>query len=76
MLRVTVEIVPHGDEDRKSVIALLDIWNDLTGTPTYGNYKYTLHHIEAPIPKQTGTIKKFKRAEGPLALIQKILGRV
>ena len=37
-LRVTIEIVPHGIESAKRKLASIEIVNDLTGTPTMGNY--------------------------------------
>lgn len=42
MLRVTIELVPHGDESRKKVIAQGEIANAATGTWANGNYTYTL----------------------------------
>lgn len=39
MIRVTVELVPFGDESRKVVIASAKIRNDGTGTPSRGNYE-------------------------------------
>lgn len=38
MLRVTIELVPHGDESRKSTLATAIIANDGTGDATTGNY--------------------------------------
>lgn len=38
MLRVTVEVVPLGDEDQKKVLGVIRIGNDATGTHEYGNY--------------------------------------
>ena len=40
MLRITIELVPHGVEERKEVIGVTTISNDATGTDTAGNYKY------------------------------------
>ncbi len=37
-LRVTVELIPHGDESRKRKMAVVDITNDGTGTHEVGNY--------------------------------------
>ena len=37
-LRITIELIPHGDESRKSKIAVVDIENDRTGTSEFGNY--------------------------------------
>lgn len=38
MLRVTVELLQHGDENKKSLLGVLDIANTGTGTPTSGTY--------------------------------------
>jgi len=37
-LRVTVELIPRGDESRKRKVAVVDIANDGTGTHEVGNY--------------------------------------
>ena len=37
-LRVTVELIPRGDESRKRTVAVVDITNDGTGTHEVGNY--------------------------------------
>lgn len=42
MLRITIELVPKGDESRKEVIGVGTIANDATGDMTTGNYKYHL----------------------------------
>jgi len=41
MLRVTIELVPFGDETRARVIGTGKIWNDGTSDerPIYGNYE-------------------------------------
>lgn len=38
MLRVTVEIVPFGDEERKRTLGSMTIINDMTGDLKSGNY--------------------------------------
>jgi hypothetical protein len=38
MLRVTVELLPHGSEDEKRRLAVIDIANDGTGDALVGNY--------------------------------------
>ena len=37
-LRITIELVPRGNEKKKEKIAILDVENDGTGTETQGNY--------------------------------------
>lgn len=45
-LRVTIELIPHGDENRKSTQAVLNITNDGTVSPSSGegNYRCGLYH--------------------------------
>ena len=38
MLKVTVELIPHGDEARTKQIGYMKIVNDGTGTHEVGNY--------------------------------------
>jgi len=40
-LRVTIELIPHGDENRKRTVAVVDIANDGTGNHEVGNYDVT-----------------------------------
>ena len=42
MLRITIELVPHGIESRARVIAVGKIANNATGTPRLGNYTFEL----------------------------------
>lgn len=37
-LRVTIELIPRGDESHKRKVAVVDITNDETGTHEVGNY--------------------------------------
>lgn len=39
MIRITIELWPHGNENTKEVIGLIDISNDGTGTSSRGNYQ-------------------------------------
>lgn len=38
-LRITIELIPFGDEKRKRKIAIIDVINDGTGTSLIGNYR-------------------------------------
>jgi hypothetical protein len=40
MLRVTVELVPHGDESRTHVIETMDIWNSSIYPDENNTYQY------------------------------------
>jgi hypothetical protein len=46
MLRVTVELIPNGDEEGKRKLAQLDIVNDGTGTAWNGHYDVLLTQFE------------------------------
>jgi hypothetical protein len=37
-IRITVELIPYGDEDQKQNLAIIDVENDGTGTYEMGNY--------------------------------------
>ena len=45
MIRITVELVPHGDESRARVLAHGIIANDGTGTLERGNYNFVLGYV-------------------------------
>lgn len=42
MLRCTIELVPHGFEERKRTIGIIEIANDGSGDYDQGNYKVIL----------------------------------
>jgi hypothetical protein len=42
MIRITIEMLPHGDESRKRHMGTMEIANDATGTGTAGNYRVRL----------------------------------
>ena len=50
-IRVTMEIIPRGDESRKFVAGVLDIENDATGTHAIGNYNL---RISGPVQDEPG----------------------
>jgi hypothetical protein len=41
MLRIKIELVPHGVESQATIIQEIKIWNDLSGTPEFENYGYS-----------------------------------
>jgi hypothetical protein len=74
MLRVTIELVPHGDETRAREIGVMLIANDGEGTHTKGNYAYVYGYTDRRgVRFSTGTVKNFYRNQGAWALIKKIL---
>lgn len=60
MIRVVIELWPHGDESRKRLLASADIGNDGTGSPEVGNYVYRLRNKAGAIWKK-GHITGFPR---------------
>jgi len=60
MIRVTVELLPGGCEVRKKTIGTAHISNNLTGTPTRGNYNFTLYDAGGKWWK-AGTLSGFPR---------------
>jgi len=71
MIRVTIEILPSGDESRKRHIGTVEIANDGTGSRDIGNYSIRLAKFGAP--KQTwlkGKLVGFDRIKrGPYDLL-------
>jgi len=41
-LRITIEVIPHGDESKKFLVAQVDTVNIGTGTSLYGDYSVTI----------------------------------
>lgn len=74
MIRVTIEIVPHGDEGRARVIGSGTIINDGTGTPDSGNYEYNITFRDHTV---SGKYTGYPRGvHGPWYLLFKILQQV
>ncbi|OQB10144.1 MAG: hypothetical protein BWY21_00520 [Parcubacteria group bacterium ADurb.Bin216] len=71
MIRVTVELVPFGEESQKKVIGTMKIINDATGSREMGNYKYSIQN-EAGDTVESGVYKGFPRALRIWRLIQEI----
>lgn len=62
MIRITIELVPHGVEYLSRTIGVATIANDGTGTKDVGNYVYKLFtEEESPKLWKTGEIKGFER---------------
>lgn len=74
MLRITVELVPHGDEDRAKEIAQMVIANDGTGDPYLGNYEGWIGADEyTDEPAKFGIIKGHDRSKGVWELVRLML---
>lgn len=61
MIRITVEMVPRGDESRKRKLAMMEIVNENTGTMEVGNYTGTLHAEYTNPAGRKGRIEGFRR---------------
>jgi hypothetical protein len=61
MVRVTVELIPHGDESRPRTLGVMEIANDGTGTDHVGNYGGTLHAEYTGAEGRPGRVEKFFR---------------
>lgn len=70
MIRVTVELFPHGQVTRGIVLGQFFIINDGTGSPTKGNYKIS----EKDGPRLD--LKNYPREKGFLKLVEKSLLKI
>jgi hypothetical protein len=61
MIRVTVDLVPHGVESRKRTIGTLTIRNTGTGTEEVGNYKAVLNAEYMKGDGRSGQVFSFHR---------------
>lgn len=83
MLRVTVEVIPHGDEGKKFPIAQMHIVNDMThNSVDMGNYDYLITGPDAPFEKRfinplvlCGRVENHDRSKACWSLIKKALTR-
>lgn len=78
MIVVTMELWPGGTEDRKRGLGVVVITNDGTGTPEYGNYRYTISHAgkffgKRKEPFKQGRVKGFSRKLSPYRLLCRVL---
>lgn len=62
MIRVTVELVPRGDESRARILCRGLIVNDGSGTLRTGNYRFSLSQQGRPnVQSREGEVKDFPR---------------
>lgn len=75
MIRVTVELVPHGDESRARVLARGTMTNDGTGTLQRGNYRFQLSQSGRPnATSRVGSVRDFpRRAKNVWWLLREVL---
>jgi hypothetical protein len=78
MIRVTVELIPHGKEEDKTVIALGEIANNLKGTLEYGSYNYmfTYRGKDNKPMVVSGVLKNHKRSDSVIKLLHLVLRNV
>lgn len=78
MIRVTIELVPFGNEEEKSTLGEISIINDLTSSkrPEFGNYIIKYKNLEYPYEKRIVNIKNHKREDGYLKLLQKVVNKL
>ena len=79
-IRVTMEIIPRGDESRRFVAGVLEIENDGTGDNETGNYKMRL---SGPVKDgdvsimndywQVGELRQFRRNRGWWSCVREAL---
>jgi hypothetical protein len=75
MLRVTIELLPFGREDRKRHLGTVDIANDGRGTRERGDYKVRLSKFGRPFTEwRSGAVQGFPRLTlGPYDLLLRAL---
>ncbi len=80
-IRVTMEIIPKGDESKKFVAGVIDIINDGTGDygngQGIGNYDWRItgpvHEEYGPDFWEKGRLEKFKRKRGWWSCVKEVL---
>jgi hypothetical protein len=74
VIRVTVEIVPFGEESQAYKVGTMLIANDGFGNSDYGNYGFAYQYDDRrDVPVAFGTIERFPRNLGAWALVKKVL---
>ena len=61
MIRVTVELLPLGNEQRKRTLGTLEICNDATGDDSIGNYEGRLNAEYTDESGRYGRVMQFNR---------------
>lgn len=73
MLRITIDLIPHGDKSRTQTISEIEITNDGTGSAEYGNYGATIN-LGSSLTAITH-VSGFPRKLGVLQLLRLILNQ-
>ncbi len=61
MIRITVEMIPRGDESKKHTLAWMEIANDGKGGDLVGNYDAVLHGEYTSASGRKGRVEGFNR---------------
>jgi hypothetical protein len=82
-IRVTMEIIPHGDERRKFVAGVLEIENDTRGGLLIGNYDLKISGPvkdgDMAVPNQfwsRGRLEGFERKRGWWSCVKEALNQL
>jgi hypothetical protein len=59
MIRIKIDLVPHGIESKSRPIGQMEIWNDATGDHRRGNYKFRFSRERGK--ERSGELKDFPR---------------
>lgn len=74
MLRIIIELLPHGNEEKATAIGAIGISNDGTGSNTSGNYNVVLMRRDFKgIWKQTKITNFPRKRLGPYDLLYRAL---
>jgi hypothetical protein len=78
VIRVTIELIPFGNEEEKSTLGEINIINDLTSSkrPEFGNYIIKYKSLGYSYQKRLINIKNHKREDGYLKLLQKVVNKL
>lgn len=75
MLRVTIEIVPHGDKSRAEVLHTINVSDEETNH--YNDAEYSVARFDgADVPVWGAWINRFDRSQGALVLAHEAIGIV
>ena len=61
MIRITIQLIPKGDESRARTLGTMEIANDGTGDLQVGNYEGTLHAEYTQPNGRKGRVSNFNR---------------
>lgn len=73
MLRITIELVPFGNEDEAQKIATMLIANEGTGDYKVGNYAYVYNYSDRPDEPEFGYVRRYPRIQGAWGLVKRVL---